>query len=260
VNRFQILIASALREEVAPLDSAPWTPLPGAQVGRWPVRRWEIAGGEVVSVATGVGAAACSDALIAVDARLHFSAILSVGFAGALVPDLAVGDICVAETICAPGSASLRPHESSLETARTAAGAWSGRPWRFGVGLTSETVLSNAEAKETAAKEHGAQWVDMESIVAARLASRFAIPWLAIRAISDTLSDDLSLGFEAMRSQNGRTPATRGLLAMLARPSRFAAAMRLRRQTQAAAREICRALEILAPLFFESLRVAPQRT
>ncbi|MBN1475422.1 hypothetical protein JXA47_01575 [Candidatus Sumerlaeota bacterium] len=247
----RLLIAAALRSEIMGLRRLSWRPLPRSQVDRWPVERWRLSRGEVAAIAAGVGEEACRDALIVCHAHLRPQAILTVGWAGATVPDLHAGDICVAESLRTSQGDAIRPHPATLALARDVAGRAAGKPWRFGVGLTSPVPLSNERSKSAAASQRGVQWVDMESAVAARLADRLAIPWLSVRAISDTLRDDLELCPRAMCNE----PSAPALIlrTLLSHPLRLHTALRFRRQMRLASDHLCQALATLAPRILESL-------
>jgi nucleoside phosphorylase len=215
------------------------------------VERWKLAQGDVAVIATGVGEETCRDALIVGHAHLRPQAVLSVGWAGATCPELQVGEICVAEALRTPDGAEIRPHAETLAIAKGAAQGIGGKPWRFGTALTSPHALPNEETRSDAAAKHGVQWVDMESAVAARVANRLAIPWLSVRAISDTLRDDLNLTPEAMRDESLGPGLFLGML--LTHPGRLRATLRLRRQMRLASERLCQALGILVPPLLEGL-------
>ena len=146
-----------------------------------------------------------------------------------------------------PDALPARPHGESLALARAAADRWQGRPWRFSAGLTVARVLPSAEAKRAAAREHGTDWVDMESAVVARLADRLALPWLAVRVISDALDDDLDFILSAAMESDGSFSTARALRHLLIHPARLPAALRLNRQTRRAAQNLCEALGLIVP-------------
>ena len=121
------------------------------------------------------------------------SAVFSLGFAGALVPGLAVGDIVLCSAVphgaerraesrwtCDPSLLSLA---ATLPSGRFSVGK--------GVGVTSDTFVSRPEAKRALAATTNATVVDMESYWIARGASAMGVPFLSIRAISDALTTRL---------------------------------------------------------------------
>jgi adenosylhomocysteine nucleosidase len=248
-----LLIVAALEREIACLRTHAWRRSATARLKRWTVRRWRLPEGDLAVVVTGVGEDSSRDALIALDTRFQPSAIISVGYAGATTPELGVGDICVATALHMEDGDPAVPHPASLEIARASSALSPGRPWHFGESFTAASVVSTRAEKEGLAQRHGVQWVDMESAVVGRLASRFAVPWLSIRAISDALDDDLVAEATSLVGEGGRSLRGRALRHILTNPGHLPAALRLRRQAHHASRALGEALDILIPRFLGAL-------
>jgi hopanoid-associated phosphorylase len=106
--------------------------------------------------------------------------IVSVGLGGALSPDLAVGDWVVAERVT---DGATTWETDAVWTARIAAAL---RPAvRLGPIVGSDVMVANTQAKAALYTATGALAVDMESHVAARIASAHNLPFAALRVMSD---------------------------------------------------------------------------
>ncbi|MDD5073417.1 MAG: hypothetical protein PHX64_06050 [Candidatus Omnitrophica bacterium] len=90
--------------------------------------------------------------------------IISAGFCGALVKDLKIGDVIVSD---------LRDRKL----------------------FCSPRPLFTCEEKSAAFQREGAIIVDMESEAVSSAAKRHNIPFIAVKAVSDTLLDDLPRSF-----------------------------------------------------------------
>ena len=150
---------------------------------------------EVLLVQFGMGRERAEVAAKVVLPRYPLSAVFSLGFAGALVPGLGVGDIvrCLAVRRDEAGAeAGGEPLDCDPKLLSLAATVPSGRfSVGKGVGVTSDTFVSSPEAKRALAARMNAIAVDMESYWIARRASNIGVPFLSVRAISDALTKRL---------------------------------------------------------------------
>ena len=140
-----------------------------------PVISGTLAGREVVIVHSGMGMSSASAQVGSfLDANAP-SLWIAAGFGGALSPDLRIGDIVAVRNFSDPGPF----------------GEISSLPARAGTLITTKGVVETAEQKKDLGRHTGAIAVDMETAAIHRLCSARGIPMLAIRAISDTASQDL---------------------------------------------------------------------
>ena len=159
----EIAIVAALEREVAPL------------VRGWRVSEQEHSGrkfrffdsGNAVLVCGGMGFDAARRATEAIIAVHRPSAVLSVGFAGALDESLGVGDL-------------LQPRYvvDSRDGTRTDTGSGSGV-------LVSFPAVADAAQRAKLAKSYGAQAVDMEAAAVAKGTQARGLRFAAVKAISD---------------------------------------------------------------------------
>jgi adenosylhomocysteine nucleosidase len=162
------------------------------------VYRGQLGGRPCLLAQTGIGRQRAEKATQFVLERYPVTALISIGFAGALTSDLKIGDVVVCSTVhCASGFEvqGSEPGAYATDTALydIAAQPTGDRAIRFSLGtcVTTPGVVSGARAKQELGHEFQAQIVDMESYWIAGAASARRVPFLAIRSISDTLQDDL---------------------------------------------------------------------
>jgi len=144
-----------------------------------------LSGGAVV-VATGDGphraARGAADAI----ERHRPKVLFGAGVAGALTPGLAVGDILVSARVLDAGGEAPPPSRKLLEAVLAATGA------RAGTLLTLDRPAVSAAEKAGLAASTGAPAAcDMESAAWARAAAAAGIPYVVLRAVSDTADEDL---------------------------------------------------------------------
>jgi hopanoid-associated phosphorylase len=159
--------------------------------------------------------------------------VISVGLGGALSPDLAVGDWVVGERVI-DGEAVWKTDAIWTRHIANALGP-SGR---LGAIVGSDIMVANAKAKAALHDSTGALAVDMESHVAARVASAHGLPFAALRVISDAADRTLpKAALAGMRPDGGMNLA--GVLWALAKsPSQLPALIRTGQEAGAAFRAL----------------------
>lgn len=210
-----ILVVGALGREIAPLARR----LESARresVGRLRVTRGELSGREVAVIAAGDGQRAAERGLAAALERLEVAAVLGVGVAGGLSPQLAVGDLVLADGVeDREGRVFEPPLWSWSERARECVG-------RCGRVVSAEEIVGPASAKEGLWRQLGSPAnavVDLESATWARLAAQAELPWLILRAVSDPAGEDLPVDFNRFRGADGRIKSRKVAAHALAHPS-----------------------------------------
>jgi adenosylhomocysteine nucleosidase len=136
--------------------------------------RGQIHGRSAAVFHTGVGEKSCRARIGNFLRPQEFRYLLSTGFAGALDPELRVGDLLLAENFTSPelfGSPHLNLRGGDLSVGKLA---------------TVPDVIDSKSERDRWAAESGAAAVDMETeFIAAACADR-GIPMLSLRVISDT--------------------------------------------------------------------------
>jgi adenosylhomocysteine nucleosidase len=156
--------------------------------------------------------------------------VLSCGFAGALNPALAVGDVGF-ETGDAAFGAALR-----------AAGA---KPIRF---LTVNRVVVSAAEKAALRRASGADAAEMESAALEELCRARGFAFAVVRAISDAANEDLPLDFNRLVRADGSVNYGALLGALARRPASVVGLLRLQRQCRLASERLAAVLaSVLIP-------------
>ncbi len=160
--------------------------------------------------------------------------IVSFGIAGALAPLLKIGDTVVATHVVYGDE-----HYATDPT-------WSGilrerLPAAHSVVLAGhDQVVSHVDGKRRLFALTGAHAVDMESHIAARLAARHAIPFVAVRTISDISTRGLPPAALEPLKENGKPHLARVLASVAADPSQIPDLMATGRQAGKAFRALLR--------------------
>jgi adenosylhomocysteine nucleosidase len=157
--------------------------------GPLPAWRGIIDETEVTVVHTGIGPAAAERVIREVIQREKPCKVISAGFAGGLDPALRVGDTLVSESASAI--------------------------------LSREIPLETPEQKAAAFRETGARLVDMETAVIAAACTAAGIPFVAVRAVSDSADEPLPVPFQFWFDVARQRPRPFALVGfLLRRPSR----------------------------------------
>ena len=139
--------------------------------------RGRLHGKSVAVIHTGVGRKICAQRMDIILRRERFEYLISAGFAGALEKELRIGNLLIAENFSSPQL--LR--SPGLDLADD--GIFLGK-----LRTVSGVIDSNAEREQLAANT-GAAAVDMETEVIADACAELDLPFLSLRAISDTASE-----------------------------------------------------------------------
>jgi adenosylhomocysteine nucleosidase len=177
---------------------------------------------------TGMGAAAAGRAGAALVARAP-RALLAAGFCGALDPGLRVGDLVAAERVV---------DEASGEAFVADAGLLAAAPGRRGT-LVSAVRLARGPAER--ARLAGTA-VDLESAALARAAAAAGVPFLALRAVSDTARQTLP-DFSRMADGEGRLRVRAGARHLIGHPGELPALIRLAPAARRAGRSLAAGVE-----------------
>jgi adenosylhomocysteine nucleosidase len=176
----------------------------GVRTLAWPVafaRRAEWNGRVVTMVANGAGPRLAAAALAAARERETVTAVMSVGWCGALDPALRLNDVFVAVGVRteAGDRAALAPRRMPAA--------------RRGVLWSGDRFIGTA-AEKAALRARGADAVEMEAG-----GLRFGGPFYAVRVVSDLAGEDFALDFNRYRDGEGRFVKWRIALAGLRQPA-----------------------------------------
>jgi adenosylhomocysteine nucleosidase len=146
---------------------------------------------EIWVVKTGIGIERAANVARSVLGQTRFDLVVSTGCAGALSPDLDVGDLVIASRIVAPqdGTCIETAADAGARARNIAVGA--GLRVALGPVVCNPTVLPTAAAKRAVGATHAAIAVDMESAPIAACAAAQGVPFLSARAILDRVDTEL---------------------------------------------------------------------
>lgn len=155
-----------------------------------PVYRGNYMGRNILLVQCGVGKWRAERTVRFVLDRYPVTAIVLLGFSGALTAGLKAGDVAACSSVRSTGGQEGDEYpcdESLLSAARSCTGTRCQR----GVGVSALGLIGSAEAKRVLGETSRADVVDMESYWVARVAAESRIPFIAVRAVSDSAKDSL---------------------------------------------------------------------
>jgi adenosylhomocysteine nucleosidase len=143
--------------------------------------------------------------------------VFTCGFAGALNPDLKIGDV-----VCAQDA----PVRGAMPVA---------------IACTERIAVTVAE-KAALRSRTKADAVEMESGIIREICRELNCPCVTLRAISDTAHEDLPLDFNRLMTADYKLSPGRMALALLKAPQRLPALIRLGRNSALAARTLAEVL------------------
>lgn len=170
-----------------------------------------------VSGASAARARALAEGLAAEGAE----ALLSVGLAGGLAPELASGALLLPEAVRLPDGALLAADGALLGRLAAALGRASGA-----VVAGADAAVLNPEAKQALAAA-GAAIVDMETHGVALAAKAAGLPWAAVRAVADDSRTALPRWAMGLVQPDGAIDDARAALALLRAPWTLPLALKL---------------------------------
>jgi hopanoid-associated phosphorylase len=182
---------------------------------------------------------ACAPRDIAVDANTV--GVISIGIAGALEPALRAGDVIVGERVVTANAAF--PADAKW-TARLAATL---PTIRIGALLGRGEIADSADVKQALYRSTGADAVDMESHLAALAAQDRALPFAALRVISDTADQSLPSAALVAMKPDGSIALGRVLKSVAMNPAQIPALIRTARESEKAFAALLRCVEVLGP-------------
>jgi adenosylhomocysteine nucleosidase len=199
---------------------------------------------DILLVQTGMGKERAENATQFILERYPVTAIISLGFAGALAPELRIGDVVVCSTLhCAPGLEQeeqrvepCAPDANLLSLASQGSGDGATR-FCLGSGVTVLQLNSSIQKMQGLSETFHADIVDMESYWIARIASARQISFIAIRSISDNMQSSVQ-PFDRILAPDGELLWKKAVLCFLLHPRYLLNVLTLYRNTRPAKRNL----------------------
>ncbi|MBM3157094.1 MAG: 5'-methylthioadenosine/S-adenosylhomocysteine nucleosidase [Chloroflexi bacterium] len=186
--------------------------------------RGKLENRDALLVKTGMGKERAENATELMLERYPVSAIISLGFAGALAPELSIGDVVICSTLhCARkaddkwvSAGACVSDERLLSLASQGIDNIPAR-CRLGSSVSVLQLESSTKKLQGLAEAFHAHIVDMESYWIARIASSRQIPFIAIRSISDTAQENVQ-PFDRILAPDGRLLAGKAIWCFVTHP------------------------------------------
>jgi adenosylhomocysteine nucleosidase len=201
-----------------------------------------------LALVTGMGPDAAARAA-AVLKGLHPRMLVSLGFAGALTPELAPGDLVLGESIWDfhPDTGALDQIPSPLPPCPLAEAirelTQAGLSAAAGSLVTTPFIINKRDLGEPLRRLNYPA-VDLETGVWAAWAAAQGLPFLGLRAITDTAGEEIP---DYIKKARGTVLEALGWLAR--DPARLRTLLHLWRRSRLAARRLAAALLVLLPFF-----------
>jgi adenosylhomocysteine nucleosidase len=238
-----IAIFGAVKEEIAGIKQAmnisDHTRL--GKTSAWP-GKWKKQ--SIILVRSGVGRQRAEDATLQVIDHFQPSTLVSIGYAGAVQPELNVGDLVIADTIIEEKrKEKYSPDSDWLNRAKNVS-CPEGFKAIVGGLLTVDNVIHDSLSKQELGKNYGVQAVEMETSAIAKVAEEKDVPLLSLRVISDRLDQEL-LDSSSFLGSDGEISTLKAGWYVLTHPSSIKSALSLRSQTQIATQALTKFLSNL---------------
>jgi adenosylhomocysteine nucleosidase len=185
------------------------------------------------------------------------SLVMSTGFACALVP-AQVGDLIVGTAVSSvqgEGTWTMGGDRVLCDGIVSAGflivAQDAGLVTRVGTVISSGTVVWQAQEKRRLRRLTDAAGLDMESAAVAAVAQERGLPMAIVRTVSDLVDEDLPLDFNLFLRPTGWT---KGMQALIGRPSSLVGLNRLRKQSRVAGDRLTEWFQRYAQTGSESLR------
>lgn len=194
-------------------------------------------------MATGDGATRARHGLAGLIEKFEPTCVIALGIAGGLSPDLGVGDVVVADTVV-NGTGAVAPPD---ETLRAVAARLP--QVRSGVVFSHTQVAVDPMAKAKLWRAQGevpCMVVDLESAAYAREAAAQRLPYLVLRAVSDSHDEALPLDFNRFRRADGSSDRVAVFRHALLHPSIVPELLQLRDRLRYCAGRLATCVERLA--------------
>jgi adenosylhomocysteine nucleosidase len=196
-----------------------------------------LLGGSVARVIIGAGDFLSLERKISAELARRPAPVLSFGIAGGLDPRLSVGD-CVIPDLISTAVESFVCDEGWVERLRTATAALAGNATRRRALAGQDMPVASSTDKAALYLASGAVAVDMESHIAARVASRHALPFAALRIVSDPAGRDLPPAALVRMRPDGNPHIAEILRSLARRPGQIGALITLSRDLNVAMRAL----------------------
>jgi hopanoid-associated phosphorylase len=171
----------------------------------------------------------------------HVAGVISIGIAGGLAPALQPGRWVVADAVSdGSDTASTDPDWTDWLASRLPGPS-------KGLLLGLDSIVATAGEKAALHRATGAQAVDMESHIAARIARRHRLPFVAARVVCDAAGKTLPPAARVGMRADGRMDLLAVIRSLLAEPRQIPALIRTGLEAERSFRALLRGRRRLGP-------------
>lgn len=192
-------------------------------VGGYDFIKGEISGREIVAVQSGIGKVNAAVAAVLLIEKFGCTEILNTGSAGGVGHGLKVGDVVLStELSYFDADATVFGYEkgqipqmparfmssAELTDQTKAAAAKAGLTIQTGMIVSGDSFVSGGKTREEIIKNFPeAMVVEMEGAAVAQTCWRYSIPFLVVRAVSDTADQTAAISFDEFILEAGKKSA-----------------------------------------------------
>lgn len=222
-----IALLAAMQSEIADIQKRAIIE-DSSRIEGYHISRGSLSDKKVILAVTGIGRRKAQRAAEIVLGRYDVESAISLGTAGALVPELKVGDIVLCSTVY---NGRLKTLDGYISDKRLLQVAASLRYPKFktvtGNSVTVALPACTLAEKQALSQAFAAQVVEMESYWIGKVAQKKTMPFLTIRAVSDGLDDQLP-DFARFVDNQGRWHKRKAAAYFLTKPQEAFRLLRLR--------------------------------
>jgi len=219
------------------------------RIGRFPFYRFTRDGGEIYLIQSGMGLQRAGAATTALIDATRPAIIISAGLGGGVRNGLTTGDVVMGNRVMSLSDNSVDDITAIDNThlVRNMAESLPVRDFTIldGCILTSRGILRKKEVRRLLPEEIRNPVLDMETCAVAEAASREAIPFLALRAVSDAADEEILFSIEEITDRDLNISIPRVIAAILRNPRILPQMIRLARNAKTAGNNLAIVLERL---------------
>lgn len=211
--------------------------------------RFTCGGTEVCLIESGIGTTRAARAALALIDAATPGLVLNIGFAGAVLPGPAAGDIVLAERLLffkeqlfseQPGLAPALTAELAAAVERRCTG--NGLRVRRGTFVTTGEIIDKRILARLLPVGAATPVLEMETAAVARVAWEKKVPFAAVRAISDGADEELDFSIADFVDREMRIRAWRVLWTLARKPRIIPQLVRLERNSRLAGENLATAV------------------
>jgi len=178
-------------------------------------------------------------------------AVLSIGYCGALSPEASVGDVVLASSVCLIEGQNVET--LSLPDNRELFGKLASRfPVRAGTFITMKKWMKKRDIAPYVARGMMSPVCDLETFGVAQICRSRALPFFALRAVSDGADTEIFFDPWDVCDKNGKYSAARAMRCFLTRPHLLSHVIELYRSSKIASSNLAQAVSALIQLMADS--------